>query len=142
MTYGRCATREQLEELRKEHNVPVANAMLDSGFKAAEVYRFSLANPPGPAARVVLESASDLDGLELARVNADGTATDPSAVLELSRDRTDEGASHNTLATAFQLPCNFCKSSRLQARHSAMSAIGTGTSKTARSATLTTSGTS
>ncbi len=43
MTYGRCATREQLEELRKEHNVPVANAMLDSGFKAAEVYRFSLA---------------------------------------------------------------------------------------------------
>src|SRR5437667_7441316 len=35
--------RRQLEELRKEHNVPVANAMLDSGFKASEVYRFCLA---------------------------------------------------------------------------------------------------
>src|SRR5439155_2347588 len=43
VTYGRCATREQLEELRKQYNVPVANAMLDSGFKASEVYRFCLA---------------------------------------------------------------------------------------------------
>jgi hypothetical protein len=43
VSYGRCATRDLLEELRKEHNVPVANAMIDLGFKASEVYRFCLA---------------------------------------------------------------------------------------------------
>lgn len=43
IAYGRCSTREQLEDIRKQHNVTAANAMLDSGFKASEVYRFCLA---------------------------------------------------------------------------------------------------
>jgi len=38
--YGRCSTKEQLEEIRMEANVQKANAMIDSGFKAAELYRF------------------------------------------------------------------------------------------------------
>jgi phage terminase large subunit GpA-like protein len=44
IAYGRCNSLLELETKRKEHNVPVQNAMIDSGFKAREVYRFCLAN--------------------------------------------------------------------------------------------------
>lgn len=40
ITYGKCSTLEQLEEIRIEHNVPVINAVIDTGFKASELYRF------------------------------------------------------------------------------------------------------
>ena len=40
VAYGRCNTTAELEEIRRNYNVPVANAMIDSGFKASEVYRF------------------------------------------------------------------------------------------------------
>ena len=42
--YGRCNTTSELEEVRKQLNVPVVNAMIDTGFKASEVYRFCLAD--------------------------------------------------------------------------------------------------
>ena len=38
--YGRCNTVEELEEVRGQLNVSKANCMIDSGFKASEVYRF------------------------------------------------------------------------------------------------------
>lgn len=38
--YGRCNTLAELEELRKAYGVPVLNSLIDSGFKAREVYRF------------------------------------------------------------------------------------------------------
>jgi hypothetical protein len=41
--YGRCNTTTELDEVRKQLNVPVVNAMIDSGFKASEVDRFCLA---------------------------------------------------------------------------------------------------
>ncbi|MCZ7636887.1 MAG: phage terminase large subunit family protein [Verrucomicrobia bacterium] len=41
--YGRCNTTSELEEVRRQLNVPVVNAMIDTGFKASEVYRFCLA---------------------------------------------------------------------------------------------------
>ena len=40
ISYGRCNSTLELEQLRVEHNVPKANAVIDSGFKASEVYRF------------------------------------------------------------------------------------------------------
>ena len=40
VSYGRANTYDELEELRKLHNVPLKNAMIDSGFRATEVYRF------------------------------------------------------------------------------------------------------
>ena len=40
VSYGRCNSTLELEQLRQEHGVPVANAVVDSGFKASEVYRF------------------------------------------------------------------------------------------------------
>lgn len=43
IAYGRCNTKEELEETRKLHNVPNGNAIIDSGYKAPEVYRFCLA---------------------------------------------------------------------------------------------------
>jgi phage terminase large subunit GpA-like protein len=42
--YGRCNSLAELEAKRREYNVPAVNAMIDSGFKAREVYRFCLAN--------------------------------------------------------------------------------------------------
>jgi hypothetical protein len=42
LAYGRCNTTSELEEVRKQLNVPVVNAMIDTGFKASEVYRFCL----------------------------------------------------------------------------------------------------
>lgn len=39
MGSGRCNTPQELEEVRVKLNVPVANAMIDSGFKASEVYK-------------------------------------------------------------------------------------------------------
>lgn len=41
--YGRCNTTSELEDIRKQLKVPVVNAMIDTGFKASEVYRFCLA---------------------------------------------------------------------------------------------------
>ena len=38
--YGRCNTFPELEEIRRTYNVPTTNAIIDSGFKARDVYRF------------------------------------------------------------------------------------------------------
>jgi len=38
--YGRCNTVEELEEVRKRLNVDSVKALIDSGYKATEVYRF------------------------------------------------------------------------------------------------------
>jgi phage terminase large subunit GpA-like protein len=43
VSYGRCSTTAELEEIRKANNVPVLNAMIDSGYKASQVYRFCVA---------------------------------------------------------------------------------------------------
>jgi len=40
VTYGRCNTTTELEEIRKSHNASAQNCAMDSGFKASEVYRF------------------------------------------------------------------------------------------------------
>ena len=40
VSYGRCNTTSELEEIRKQLNVPVVNAMIDTGFKASEVLPF------------------------------------------------------------------------------------------------------
>lgn len=40
VAYGRAETLEQLEEIRVQYEVPIKNAMLDSGFRASEVYRW------------------------------------------------------------------------------------------------------
>lgn len=40
VAYGRCNSTLELEEIRKAHGVPIANRVIDSGFKASEVYRF------------------------------------------------------------------------------------------------------
>lgn len=40
VAYGRCNTTAELEELRVNYGVPSRNALIDSGFKAREVYRF------------------------------------------------------------------------------------------------------
>lgn len=42
--YGRRNTTSELEEPHRQLNMPVVNAIIDSGFKASEVYRFCL--PP------------------------------------------------------------------------------------------------
>jgi phage terminase large subunit GpA-like protein len=44
IAYGRCNTTAELEELRQSYNVPSRNALIDSGFKAREVYRFCAAS--------------------------------------------------------------------------------------------------
>ena len=41
--YGRCSTTTELEDIRRQLNVPLVNAMIDTGFKASEVYRFCMA---------------------------------------------------------------------------------------------------
>ena len=40
--YGRCNTVEELEEVRKRLRVEPVNSLIDSGFKASEVYLFCL----------------------------------------------------------------------------------------------------
>lgn len=40
IAYGRANSTVEIEEIRREHGVPSANAVIDSGFKASEVYRF------------------------------------------------------------------------------------------------------
>ena len=40
IAYGRCNSTLELEEIRKAHGVGGVNAVIDSGFKASEVYRF------------------------------------------------------------------------------------------------------
>jgi phage terminase large subunit GpA-like protein len=40
VTYGRCNSTLELEEVRVSHKVPIGNAIVDSGFRASEVYRF------------------------------------------------------------------------------------------------------
>ncbi len=42
--YGRCNTVEELEEVRSRLAVDPTHAMIDSGFKASEVYRFCLSS--------------------------------------------------------------------------------------------------
>src|ERR1039458_2794034 len=43
ITFGRCTSTLELEEVRRTYNEPVTNAMIDSGFKASEVYKFCVA---------------------------------------------------------------------------------------------------
>lgn len=40
VAYGRCNSTLELEKLRQDHGVSLANAIIDSGYKASEVYRF------------------------------------------------------------------------------------------------------
>lgn len=40
IAYGRASTTEELEQIRAQYKVPLRNAMIDSGYKATEVYRF------------------------------------------------------------------------------------------------------
>ncbi len=40
VAYGRCNSLVELERLRQKHKVPIQNAVIDSGYKASEVYRF------------------------------------------------------------------------------------------------------
>lgn len=40
IAYGRCSSYAELEKIREHHNVPKVNAMIDSGYRAGEVYRF------------------------------------------------------------------------------------------------------
>lgn len=40
ITYGRCNSTLELEEVRVAHKVLIGNAIVDSGFRASEVYRF------------------------------------------------------------------------------------------------------
>ncbi|HNQ90700.1 MAG TPA: phage terminase large subunit family protein [Verrucomicrobiota bacterium] len=42
LAYGRCATTTDLEQIRQQLKVPLVNAMIDSGLKASEVYRFCM----------------------------------------------------------------------------------------------------
>jgi phage terminase large subunit GpA-like protein len=42
IAYGRCHTFEELDEIRQAHAVRNTNAIIDSGFRATEVYRFCL----------------------------------------------------------------------------------------------------
>lgn len=42
ISHGRCNTKAELEEIRKQHGVKVVNAMIDTGFKAQELYSFCL----------------------------------------------------------------------------------------------------
>jgi phage terminase large subunit GpA-like protein len=42
IAYGRCHTYAELESIRKEYKVPLANAVIDSGFRASEVYHWCL----------------------------------------------------------------------------------------------------
>jgi hypothetical protein len=43
VAYGKCNTKPELETIRLQYRVPKNNAMIDSGFKANEVYRFCAA---------------------------------------------------------------------------------------------------
>lgn len=40
ISYGRCTTTAELEQIRSTYNVSTRNSMIDTGFKATEVYRF------------------------------------------------------------------------------------------------------
>ena len=42
IAHGRCNTKAELEEIRKQYGVRLANAMVDTGFKAQELYAFCL----------------------------------------------------------------------------------------------------
>lgn len=40
VTYGRCQSTQQLDQIREQYGVKRENACIDSGWKASEVYRF------------------------------------------------------------------------------------------------------
>ncbi|MFM7099720.1 MAG: terminase gpA endonuclease subunit, partial [Verrucomicrobiota bacterium] len=40
LSYGRCNSQTELEEIRKSHGIPAVNCLIDSGYKASDVYRF------------------------------------------------------------------------------------------------------
>lgn len=42
--FGRAASTLELETIRRTYAVPLVNAMIDSGFKASEVYKFCMAS--------------------------------------------------------------------------------------------------
>lgn len=41
--FGRCNSKHELEEIRKTHNVPAGNAVLDTGYMASDCYKFCIA---------------------------------------------------------------------------------------------------
>ncbi|MFN0040815.1 MAG: LamG-like jellyroll fold domain-containing protein, partial [Burkholderiales bacterium] len=99
-------TRESAYPLSAD---PLAQSTLFAGLTIdnpddADWYRFRLGNAPGANARLTLDSQSDLDGLEIALLNAAGTGSVGSGQLQLGRDRTDQDAPHDTIETAFNLP--------------------------------------
>lgn len=53
--YGRCNSALELEQLRQQHSVVTANAVVDSGFKASEVYRFN--RPAGNPSKAMARSS-------------------------------------------------------------------------------------
>ena len=44
VSHGRCATKEELESIRKENGVGPTSALIDTGYKAQDTYRFCIAN--------------------------------------------------------------------------------------------------
>lgn len=40
ISYGRCSSLQELRAIEVAHDVPSANCLIDSGFKASEIYRF------------------------------------------------------------------------------------------------------
>jgi hypothetical protein len=40
VAYGKVNSTAELEEIRRQHNVRIGNSLIDSGYKASEVYRF------------------------------------------------------------------------------------------------------
>lgn len=44
ITHGRCSTFAELEEIRKQYNINATSALIDSGYKAQQVYRFCISN--------------------------------------------------------------------------------------------------
>ncbi|MEI8289562.1 MAG: terminase gpA endonuclease subunit [Verrucomicrobiota bacterium] len=40
--FGRCASKLELENIRRQYNVPIQNAVVDSGFQASDTYKFCM----------------------------------------------------------------------------------------------------
>ena len=89
---------------------PISNSVRFSGFTVdnpddQDWYEFVLANVPPDSARLILNSISSSDGLELALFEDDGTPINMESVLQLGRDRTDlSDVPANSIDTAFPLP--------------------------------------
>ena len=71
----------ELEAKRKESSAPAVNAMIESGFKAREVYRFCLANGHCP----LRFGLNDEDGMPLLHLDPDRLSRRSGAKTDLSR---------------------------------------------------------